>query len=334
MTKLIIFGASQAGKNALKAMRGDFDIIGFCDNDPMKRGTRFCDLPVWGADDLVDLNWSRILIASCYAEEIYAQLLAMGVSPDRVEFSKAPPNLEHFAQWKTKHVNRLSRFKNRHASADCFIIGNGPSLNLTNLGALNQFYSFGLNKIFLMFERSPFRPTYHVAINSLVIEQSAHELEDYAFPSFVSYASGKSLVEASERLFFIHTAHTYAFSADATEAVIEGNTVTYAAMQLAYFMGFDRVFLIGVDHSFSASGKPHEKQKMGETDPNHFDPRYFANQDWHLPDLEGSAAFYRLAKDAFEADGRMIYDATIGGKLDVFPKLDFEEALKMAQPRV
>ena len=61
-------------------------------------------------------------------------------------------------------------------------------------------------------------------------------------------------------------------------------------------------------------------------DPNHFNPQYFGKGfRWQLPDLETSEIAYRMAKQAFEADGREVLDATVGGKLQVFRKVDFDE---------
>ena len=36
---------------------------------------------------------------------------------------------------------------------------------------------------------------------------------------------------------------------------------------------------------------------------------------------------YELARNAYEADGRRIVDATVGGKLTIFPKGDLDTAL-------
>lgn len=110
----------------------------------------------------------------------------------------------------------------------------------------------------------------------------------------------------------------------------EGATVTYVAMQIAYWMGFEKVILIGVDHSFKAEGKPHEKQVMKGNDINHFDPNYFKGQMWGLPDLETSEIYYNVAKQVYAENGREILDATVEGKLEVYPKITFEDALKQA----
>lgn len=115
------------------------------------------------------------------------------------------------------------------------------------------------------------------------------------------------------------------FQKDLKGRVYEGSTVTYVAMQIAYYMGFQEVVLIGVDHSFSTQGPKNAEVVSQGDDPNHFHPGYFGKGfRWHLPDLENSERSYRLAKQAFEADGRKIVDATVGGKLQVFEKVDYD----------
>jgi hypothetical protein len=90
------------------------------------------------------------------------------------------------------------------------------------------------------------------------------------------------------------------------------------------------VILVGVDHSFSSKGVPHTIVSGGESDSDHFHPKYFADGTrWQLPDLQTSEYAYRLAKEAFEAAGRLVLDATIGGELTVFPKVDFNDIVKI-----
>ena len=89
-------------------------------------------------------------------------------------------------------------------------------------------------------------------------------------------------------------------------------------------MGFSQVILVGVDHSYQFSGQPHVEVTSSGDDPNHFAGNYFGKGfRWHLPDLEGSELAYRVAKHMFQINGRNICDATIGGKLEVFPKVAY-----------
>jgi hypothetical protein len=107
-----------------------------------------------------------------------------------------------------------------------------------------------------------------------------------------------------------------------------GGTVTFAAMQIAYHMGFRRVVLVGVDHSFDFVGAPNAMLVATGPDPNHFTPDYFGNGAvWNAPDLPLSEFSYSIARDAFAADGREIVDATEGGNLKVFTKMKLDNAL-------
>ncbi|NJL13759.1 MAG: DUF115 domain-containing protein [Microscillaceae bacterium] len=238
------------------------------------------------------------------------------------------------AEWFSREGFRLNEFKNIHSGQSCFIIGNGPSLNKMDLNPLNSYYTFGLNKIFLIFERVALHLSYHVAVNPFVIEQSKAEIEQLKCPSFLSFNGAKDVIHPKSHIYTIWTGSTpLEFSTDILVGLSEGFTVTYVAMQIAYFMGFEKVFLIGVDHNFNQKGKPNETQLLQGEDPNHFDSRYFAGKKWQLADLEGSELAYQSAKFHFSRQGRIIYDATVDGKLQVFPKISFEEALKMAKPK-
>ena len=101
--------------------------------------------------------------------------------------------------------------------------------------------------------------------------------------------------------------------------------MTYVALQLAYYMGFEQIILIGIDHNFSTKGRPNTTIESQGDDPDHFTSNYFGKGfRWQLPDLETSEHAYRMAKNAFTADGREILDATIGGQLTIFPKVNYD----------
>jgi hypothetical protein len=109
-----------------------------------------------------------------------------------------------------------------------------------------------------------------------------------------------------------------------------GSTVTNVAIQLAYYMGFNEVVLIGVDHNFIDKGIPNSVEaRIPEEDVNHFAPNYFPKGvAWQLPDLLHSELAYKEDRKYFEANGRKIIDATVNGKCDVFTKVDFYSLFK------
>ena len=221
---------------------------------------------------------------------------------------------------------RLLRLRSKYKGERCFIIGNGPSLNNTDLTLLKNEITFGLNRIYLLFEKMGFHTTYHVCVNPLVIEQCARDIEALPMPRFISWHCRK-IVQRSPGMMFIGDPYDrpLGFSKTPITRIWEGSTVTYVAMQLAYYLGFKQVVLVGVDHRFVTEGPPHAAVTSAGGDPDHFDPAYFGNGfRWNLPDLNTSEAAYRLAKSTFEADGREIIDATVGGRLSVFRRVPYE----------
>lgn len=254
-------------------------------------------------------------------------------APLRRALGRAYDSLGHAAQWpqarfhpwRADSIRRMAALRDRHRGERCFIIGNGPSLRNTDLTRLKNERKIGMNRIFLLFDELGWKTDYLCSINDLVIEQSAAELQALDVPRFFAWRARKWLRPA-ENLYFLWTTYTGArFATDLRGRIWEGATVTNVALQAAYYLGFQEVVLIGVDHNFTgAQGKPNTTVVSTGDDPNHFSPAYFGKGfRWQLPDLEVSEQGYHLAREAFERDGRRVLDATVGGKLTVFPKVDY-----------
>jgi hypothetical protein len=221
--------------------------------------------------------------------------------------------------------NRLAAFRNIHAGERCFILGNGPSLNETDLTQLRSEHTFALNRGYLKFDQLGFPPTFLVCINGHVLRQFGDELSSQDCLRFFSSTEAATLKQTPEQI-LLPTVHHPGFSRDPTRlGVHEGGTVTFAALQLAYFMGFREVILVGVDHRFASLGPANRLVTSAGPDKDHFDPEYYGpGTQWQLPDLLASEHSYRLARQVYEEDGRRIVDATVGGALAVFPKRRLE----------
>ena len=170
-----------------------------------------------------------------------------------------------------------------------------------------------------------FDTTFLVCVNKLVLEQCAEQMAGLPIPKFLSWA-GLGLPLDSPTTTFLHTSGGIGFSADPLKIVYESATVTNVCLQLAYYMGFSTAILIGVDHSFSTKGTPHTTVVSAGPDQDHFSPNYFGKGfRWQLPDLDTSEKGYALARHAYEDDGREVLDATVGGKLEIFPKVQYKD---------
>lgn len=229
-----------------------------------------------------------------------------------------------FHPWRRTSMTRLAAHKDKYRGQRAFILGNGPSLAKTDVGKLKGEFTFGMNRAYLAFPQWGFDTSFFVCVNDLVIAQCAADIQALRMPKFLSWRS-RSYVSQDANTIFLHTTYERpAFARDARRRLWEGATVTYVALQLAFYMGFDPVILIGVDHNYASIGAPNTTVVSQGDDPNHFDARYFgAGFRWQLPDLEMNERSYTMARQAYESDHRRVLDATIGGKLTVFPKVDY-----------
>ena len=232
--------------------------------------------------------------------------------------------------WRRFSMAHLSGLKDIHRGERAFIIGNGPSLKQTDLGRLKGDFTFGLNRIYLLFPELGFGTSCFVAVNDLVIQQCKDDIAALPMPKFLSWRSHRFFSPGPPPATFLYTTYDNpAFARDVRSRVWESATVTYVALQLAFHMGFAQVILVGVDHHSNVAGKANTTIVSAGDDPNHFHPGYFGKGfRWQLPDFETSEIGYRLARQAYEAADREVLDATIGGKLTIFPKTDFLSLFK------
>ncbi len=225
----------------------------------------------------------------------------------------------------------LAALRDRCNGQPMLVVGNGPSLNSTPLDDFVGVPSIGMNKIDLIYPRTCWRPSLVVCLNNVVAQQHQNYFAVSDIPVFVAWKA-RWLIHAENRdkLAYFNTTLSNRFSTDALRGFGSSATVTYVALQMAYWMGANPVILFGVDHNFKYTGQESTYQKREGPDVNHFDPNYFKSGSfWGTPDLDQSEIDYGLARDVFEAGGRKVYDATVGGKLEVFEKIALERAQEL-----
>ena len=224
----------------------------------------------------------------------------------------------------------LSVFKNLHLGERCFIIGNGSSLAADDLDMLHfrQEKCFGMNGIPLIFNDTAWRPHYYVIedikamdyFSDLICQCNIHE----AFIADVNQAFLKR-VASREKYHVFHligkefTPNLPCFSEDFEKGIYTGKTVTYACIQIAAYMGFRKIYLLGIDFDYAE----------GETmQVKHFSERYHMDPKAVNPSAKHESLLaYQSAKNYADTHGIEIYNATRGGALEVFPRVDFDELM-------
>jgi glycosyltransferase involved in cell wall biosynthesis len=221
----------------------------------------------------------------------------------------------------------------RRGCSRVFVIGNGPSLKMTDLSLLRDEITIGFNGIFL---HESFTPTIYVVEDHLVAEDRQSEIHAYRcpvkiFPSYLGYC-----IEPQHNTIFLNHRSRISypvdtdFSADAGRITYTGGTVTYTGLQIAASLGVEEIVLIGVDASYRvANVERSDSYGTGvltstHDDTNHFDPRYFGKgYRWHDPNVHTMLQAYRKARDYARLKHLKIVNATVGGQLEVFKRVDF-----------
>lgn len=223
-----------------------------------------------------------------------------------------------------RNRRKIKAYRDKYAGKRCFVVANGPSLKNTDMSLLKNEYTFGLNRIYMMKEQNGFEPTFLVCIDKRSQTLQFHEdLDKQTMPCFFNFTLRKYFSKKKNQHFLMGK-FAATFQTDATKLLGNGKTVTYAAIQLAFYMGFSEVYLIGKDHSYKADAKVGEAIKATGEEENHFMKGYYKpGMVWDSPDLDSEEFAYHLTADVFKKAGRVIKNATIGGYLDIFERVDY-----------
>ena len=242
--------------------------------------------------------------------------------------------LSHFSD--SKYAKQLKCFKNIHEGETCFIIGNGPSLNSDDLEKIYKkcIPTFAFTRIYLMFDNTNWRPSYYISQDEKMLKNCVKQVNDmdlkYKFiPLFIRFFHG---VEIENAFYFNLNSQKTEYPVmeeDISRGIGNSTTVAVTAAQMAVYMGFNKIFLIGVDHSFSTYQNSKGELVNDKTVKDYFTDEYNKDKaDLYIPNLDASTHAFISMKRFCDAKGIEVYNATRGGKLEVFPRVDFDEVIK------
>jgi hypothetical protein len=224
-----------------------------------------------------------------------------------------------------KNKKKLAAFKDIHKGERCFIIANGPSLKHIDFELLKKEYTIGMNRIYLLEKENGFLPTYLATIDEKCqLQQFTEEFNNLNIPVFYNWSQRK-IFDKKDNQHFVKVGFSISFPKDISKSQTgNGASVTFTCIQLAFFMGFSKVYIIGKDHSYDTNLKSGKAVVSDGKEDNHFIKGYYKKgMVWYAPSYDVEEYAYQLSKKVYEKNNREIYDATIGGKLQVFDKVDF-----------
>lgn len=217
----------------------------------------------------------------------------------------------------------LRKYKNIYKDDKCFIIGNGPSLTSNDLDILyrNNIKCFGCNGINKIFNQTEWRPDYYFLGDPDSFRSNGCILEDQTY--FIADVMKQFNFKETNIEYFHHIFHLSKegyplFSDDIVCGVSGGGTGTFVMLQFAAYMGFNEIYLLGVDFSWGERG--------GKTHfcDGYVDPKFEIKVRENIRNKNMLLKTYESAKKFAEEHGIKIYNATRGGNLEVFKRVDFD----------
>lgn len=237
----------------------------------------------------------------------------------------------------TKDSRIIRGYKNKYAGKRCFIIGNGPSLTAEKVEKLKGEITFGTNRIYKLYSETDWRPTFYMAIDNNILKDNISDIistkANHKFLNVTAKAYGAKSNENTSfvNIFGRYLINPYNFktkklSKDVSKSFSLSFSVTGIAMELAFYMGFDTIYLVGVDNTYS---KQIDNNGMVITNANVKD--YFGSvdsKDYTIQYKDSTISYYSALFMEAKRKSINIFNATDGGKLEVFPRISFEEAIK------
>ena len=258
---------------------------------------------------------------------------------------------------RLESVYRLCRpnaqFHERHRGERCFILGNGPSANRLDLDGLSGEAVFTVSNGYLHPKLEVIRPRYHclpqVASRTTDDDVSKwfREMHERLGAARLFLSSAEEPLVRERGLFpgrtVSYLALTESFDVlpsrdiiDICRPVPSVESVPVMCLMIAMYMGFRKIYLLGIDHDHFKTGeyryafditvmknKDHTVSDSGKILSSRHDDFQSLARLWRQ---------YRVLREIAEANGIRIYNATEGGELDEFPRVSFQEALRRPSP--
>lgn len=240
--------------------------------------------------------------------------------------------------------NRM--LKGIHSGERCFILGTGPSISTQDLAPLRDEFCITLNLFYVHTDFSIVNPAYHVSTGLAVHPRIPatlglswfREMEKKvgAASLFLNYLDRQFVLKhglfRSHRVHYLNMLGDWANlrerGIDATGDLYPAYGSAVMGIQVALYMGFDQIFLLGLDHDWVLRfpGRPYTHFYKPEANVLERSGLNLGGTDWVelFWNLWNLWTEYGTLSDYTEAHGTRIYNATAGGLLDVFERVDYD----------
>ncbi len=306
--------------------------------------------PLYSYQDLDIKNFDYIVIASPnHYQQIYAKFIQKGIPASHILYLSKDEAHDTFLLSTHKifyalhnkyailkhllHANyyKLFLYQNKHHGKRAFILGNGPSLNISDLDMLKDEITFAANKIYLSFNETLWRPTYYFVEDNLVYLQNYEKIANLHLTKFFTTRLADAKPKIKDGIYFnLKYENFYPkmphFGINPLYDIYWGSTIIYTMIQFAIYMGIKEIYIIGLDFNFNVPLNQINNQEIicnGEV--NHFHKEYRKpGEKWNTPNLHLQQKAFEKVQQYCHDNNIKIYNASKKTELNVFEKISFE----------
>lgn len=252
--------------------------------------------------------------------------------------------LEEYVPTHPDLFDPLKKFKDIHTGERCFVIATGPSLTLEDVHKIRNEVTFTMNSGYKLIANG-FNPSYYFITDGNSYKKIKHDLDSYDLPPV--FYNEKDIIWENKHLAYPlpvkvsivlsrwqwhnlpYLLNRKIMSDDISKYVTMGDTVVTVILQACIYMGFREIYLLGTDCSFHGKQKHSSLMKYDNEDmiykkafkpDNEMQP---TPDDLYLRYMED----YREIKKFADAKGVRIFNATRGGMLEIFPRVNLDDIL-------
>jgi hypothetical protein len=249
-------------------------------------------------------------------------------------------------------LSKNSEFKDVHKGQRGFVLGTGKSIRNQDLSFLKNETCLSLNLFYLHKLYSAIKPKYHIYSGHINHPSLSKELclgfykeieNNIGHSYFFTHRADFNFIN-THGLFRKHKVIYVDYSKKLDLIFVDGvdlsvptfyvANVAIQALLIAIYMGFKEIYLLGLDHDWIMEYIENESHYFYGVAEGVFNKRG-TNKMYQIRDFEWilqmSAQIwnqYKKIKRFCDSKGIKIYNATAGGLLDVFPRVEYESIIK------
>lgn len=218
---------------------------------------------------------------------------------------------------------KIKNIKNKYKGKRCILAGTAPSINQLDLGLVKNDFFFTVNRGYLLAERLGKSPDAIMFADSRAFQEYGQEALNKNW-KYVFLNCELPTILGENIYYYEQWKYPYIyegfFQKNCENPIYGGHTVILEALQMACYMGFSEIIIIGVD-------------LISQKNQTHFfkAPIVESSRSYRLTNKNSEKMIrsFEFVSSFINKENIKIYNAGIGGELNCFPRKKWSSLFEM-----